>query len=163
MLVSFLFRAIFCANMNILSDSPKHGVFFPYRIDHILFYITTCLIIELQHEISNNVVCATNKVSDQPALTRSLIRAFATSLEYSLTVKLLTERYLEFLSLKAGCTGLSESILVKRPHCWKSHVMAQIYYIMLYRNVKIDKHDLCCYANIYTVSNNGLCFDKYHM
>ena len=30
---------------------------------------------ELQHEISNNVVCANNKVSDQPAHMRSLIRA----------------------------------------------------------------------------------------
>ena len=29
------------------------------------------------HEISNNVVCATSKSSDQPAHTRSLIRAFA--------------------------------------------------------------------------------------
>ena len=32
------------------------------------------------HEISNNVVCATSKASDQPAHTRSLIRAFASSL-----------------------------------------------------------------------------------
>ena len=30
----------------------------------------------------------------------------------------------EFLSLKAGCTGSSESTLVKMPHCWKSLVMA---------------------------------------
>ena len=29
------------------------------------------------HEISNNVVCATSKASDQPAHTHSLIRAFA--------------------------------------------------------------------------------------
>ena len=29
------------------------------------------------HEISNNVVCATSKGLDQPAHTRSLIRAFA--------------------------------------------------------------------------------------
>ena len=29
------------------------------------------------HEISNNVVYATSKASDQPAHTRSLIRAFA--------------------------------------------------------------------------------------
>ena len=29
------------------------------------------------HEISNNVVCATRKDSDQPAHTRILIRAFA--------------------------------------------------------------------------------------
>ena len=32
------------------------------------------------HEISNNVVCATSKASDQPAHTRSLIRAFASRL-----------------------------------------------------------------------------------
>ena len=41
-------------------------------------------------------------------------------------VKLLTEQHLEFLSLKGGCTGLSESTLVKTPHCWKSHVTAHI-------------------------------------
>ena len=29
----------------------------------------------IKYEISNNVVCATSKVSDQPAHTRSLIRA----------------------------------------------------------------------------------------
>ena len=43
------------------------------------------------------------------------------SLEYSMTVKLLTKNHLEFLSLKGGCTGSSESIHVKMPHCWKSH------------------------------------------
>ena len=37
-------------------------------------------IIDSQHEISNNVVCATNTDSDQPAHTRSLIRAFASHL-----------------------------------------------------------------------------------
>ena len=41
-------------------------------------------------------------------------------------VKLLTEHHLEFLSLKGGCTGSSESTLVKIPHCWKSHDMAQL-------------------------------------
>ena len=34
---------------------------------------------------------------------------------------LLTEHLLEILSLKGGCTGSSESTLVKKPHCWKSH------------------------------------------
>ena len=38
-----------------------------------------------------------------------------------MSVKLLTEHNLEFLSLKGGCTGSSESTLVKMPHCWKSH------------------------------------------
>ena len=46
-----------------------------------------------------------------------------------MTVKLLTEHHLEFLSLKGGCTGLFESTLVKMPHCWKSHVAAQIFAI----------------------------------
>ena len=47
-------------------------------------------------------------------------------LEYSMSVKLLTVNHLEFLSLKGGCTGSSESKLsVKMPHCWKSHVASQ--------------------------------------
>ena len=41
-------------------------------------------------------------------------------------VKLLTEHHLEFLSLKGGCRGWSESTHVKMPHCWKSHALAQI-------------------------------------
>ena len=41
-------------------------------------------------------------------------------------VKLLTEHHLEFLSLKGGCTGLSESTLVKMSHCWKSRALAHI-------------------------------------
>ena len=43
-----------------------------------------------------------------------------------MSVKLLTEHNLEFLSLKGGCKGWSESTLVKMPHCWKSHVTAHI-------------------------------------
>ena len=41
-----------------------------------------------------------------------------------MTVKLLAEHQLEFLSLKGGCAHSSESTLVKIPHCWKSHVTA---------------------------------------
>ena len=41
-------------------------------------------------------------------------------------VKLLTEHHLEFLSLKEGCRGSSESTLVKMSTCWKSHAAAQI-------------------------------------
>ena len=43
-----------------------------------------------------------------------------------MTVKLLTEHHLVFLSLKGDCTGLSESTLVKMPYCWNSHVVAQM-------------------------------------
>ena len=43
-----------------------------------------------------------------------------------MTVKLLIEHQLEFLSLKEGCIGSSESIPVKMPHCWKSRVTAPV-------------------------------------
>ena len=41
-------------------------------------------------------------------------------------VKLLTEHHLEFLSLKGGCRGSSESTHVKILHCWNSHALAQV-------------------------------------
>ena len=45
------------------------------------------------------------------------------SLEYSMIVKLLTAHHLEYLSLKGGCRGSSQSTHVKIPHCWKSHAL----------------------------------------
>ena len=44
-----------------------------------------------------------------------------------MVVKLLTEHYLEFLSLKEGCRGSSKSTLAKMSNCWKSHAAAQFY------------------------------------
>ena len=44
-----------------------------------------------------------------------------------MSVKLLTEQDLESLMLKGGRTGSSKSTLVKMPHCWKSHVVAQLF------------------------------------
>ena len=41
-------------------------------------------------------------------------------------VKLLTEHHLAFLSLKGGCTGSSESTLVKMSNCWKSRAGAHL-------------------------------------
>ena len=84
-------------------------------------------IIEPRHVISNNVVCATSKASDQPAHMRSLIKAFDGCLNNPMTVKPLTEHHLEFLSLKRDCTGSYESTLVEMPHCCKSHVAAHIF------------------------------------
>ena len=55
-------------------------------------------------------------------------------LVYSMTVKLLTEQHSELhvLSLTGGCTGSSESTLVKMPFCRKSHDTAQITVQSLY-------------------------------
>ena len=46
-----------------------------------------------------------------------------------MSVKLLAEHHLEFLSLLGGCTGLFESTLVKMSHCWKSYVTAHLYFL----------------------------------
>ena len=45
-------------------------------------------------------------------------------LKYSMSVKLLTELHLEFLSLKGGDKDSFESTHVKVSHYWKSHVAA---------------------------------------
>ena len=59
-----------------------------------------------------------------------------------MTVKLLTEQHLEFLSLKGGGTGSSESTLVKTPHCWKAHGMAYMFAINM---------DLSCRMLVYLI------------
>ena len=46
-------------------------------------------------------------------------------------VKLLTEHHLEFLSLKGGCRGSSESTHVKMPHCWKSHALVHLLLLLI--------------------------------
>ena len=56
-------------------------------------------------------------------------------------VKLLTERYLEFLSLKGGCRGSSESTLVKMSNCWKSHVLAHF--------ISVSGVLIMCYATVH--------------
>ena len=60
-----------------------------------------------------------------------------------MTVKLLTEHHLEFLSLKGGCTDLSESTLVKMPHCWKSLVTVHMKNIMHANNLNAYGYCKC--------------------
>ena len=57
------------------------------------------------------------------------------SLEYSISVKLPTGHHLIFLSITGGCTGSSESTLVKIPHCWRSHVAANMYFSFINTSV----------------------------
>ena len=51
-----------------------------YQDPFTMIYVVKGLTYEPRHEISNNVVCATSKASDQPAHTCSLIRVFASLL-----------------------------------------------------------------------------------
>ena len=56
-----------------------------------------------------------------------------------MSVKLLTEHHLEFLSLKGGCTCSSESTLVRMPHCMKSHAVARMISIAIIKD-QISTH-----------------------
>ena len=57
-------------------------------------------------------------------------------------VKLLTEHHLEFLSLKGGCRGSSESTLIKMSNCWKSHTAAQSIMFMVMFMIDVNKVDM---------------------
>ena len=61
---------------DLLSQLPNEGLKTFFIVDLILS-MQLIIIIEPRHEISNNVVCATSKASDQTAHTHSLIRAIA--------------------------------------------------------------------------------------
>ena len=61
-----------------------------------------------------------------------------------MTVKQLTEQHLKFLSSTGGCTGSSESIQVKMPHCWKSHVAAHMFLLKIHCSLFI----MLCFGSI---------------
>ena len=82
----------------------------------------------------------TSKASAQPAHTRSLIRAFDSRLSILWLLSYWLNTILEFLSLKGGCRGSSESTHVKMPHCWKSHVTAQIWHPLIYCSTYFQAH-----------------------
>ena len=56
-----------------------------------------------------------------------------------MSVRLLTEHQLEFLSLTGGFTGSSESTHVKMPCCWNSHALAKI--IIFISKLSFDNND----------------------
>ena len=70
-----------------------------------------------------------------------------------MNVKLLIENHLELLSLEGGCTGSSESTLVKIPHCWKSRVTAHL--CALSGEYKNELNFKCQYL-LYILTKNGV-------
>ena len=67
------------------------------------------------------MVSATSKSSEQSD------QGLCKSLDYHMALRILTEHNEDFLSLKGGLTGSSESTLVEMPHCLKSHVTAHMH------------------------------------
>ena len=82
----------------------------------------------------------------KPSAYQNLCYAF----QYFMTVKLLTEHHLEFPSLKRGCTGSSESTLVKLLHCRKSHVTAHLIALLIHLFYTIHLHLLSILIHIHT-------------
>ena len=78
-------------------------------------------------------MCAQQRLRPACACAQS-DQSLCLSFEYSLTVKLLTEQHLLFLSLKGGCTGSSEFTLVKMPHCPGNHMSRLIWNEKLHRS-----------------------------
>ena len=70
---NMLFHSATCCKLYNDIEDELHYLFQIYNMNILLLTNTN----EPQHEISNNVVCATSKGSDQPTHIRSLIRAFA--------------------------------------------------------------------------------------
>ena len=69
------------------------------------------------------------------------------------------EHRFEFLSLKGGCTGSSESTLVKMPPCWKSYVMA-LFISNMYccREIIASSHLLRRVIILFSMLVNFACF-----
>ena len=68
-----------------------------------------------------------------------------------MSVKLLTVHRLEFVSLKGGCTGSSESTLVRMPHCVSAQFMiywlrADGYFHISKKRKKSDKYHKSSFA-----------------
>ena len=62
--------------------------------------------------------------------------------EYSMTAKLLTEHHLEFLSLKGGYTGSSESSLVKMPHAMVGNHMSRLKLFLTLKTLILNRLDV---------------------
>ena len=71
-------------------------------------------------------------------------------------VKLLTEHHLEFLSLKGGYRGSSETTHVKIPHCWKSHAAAHLVFFNIHLFQTIFYKNVSRARSTYTATNNRL-------
>ena len=100
---------------------------------HIWLFTCCCLLSQLTHlfiskkkfrhiwasacDFQQCGICDLQSLRSACAYAQSDLR-LCSSLGHSMIVKVLTEHHLEFLSLKGGCKGLSESTLVKMPHCW---------------------------------------------
>ena len=122
-----MFEAFSCYNYLIIDQS---------RILYFRISVSHCHIWAVTWDFQRCGMCDQQSLRSACAYAQSN-QSPCWSPEYSMSVKLLTELHLEFLSLKGGCTGSFESALVKITLCWKSHVAAHFY--LLARCLKSDR------------------------
>ena len=82
--------------------------------------------------ISNNVVCATSKVSDQPAHTRSLIRAFASRMNNLWLLSYCPNSIWSFLAYEEAAQACP-SLFMSKCHIVGNH-MSRLNYDVSYSN-----------------------------
>ena len=95
-------------------------------------------------------ICEKQKLRSACAHTQS-DQSLYLLLDHSTSVKLPTEHHLEFLSLKGGCTGSSESTFIKMPHCLKSHVAAHMF---MFSSLVYQHSPLHLFKAAYSVTMN---------
>ena len=117
-------------------------------IEHISTWEVFSSIYPLRKKMNRNPVQQCG-MCDQQSLRLACANAksdlrLCLSLEYSMSVELLTEHNFEFLHLRGGCTGSSESTLVKMPHYCKSHAAVQLVIAKALRGQTARIHRLVC-------------------
>ena len=121
----------------------------------IFHKLNMCILYEPRHEISNNGMCDQQSLRSACAYAQS-DQSLCLSLEYRISVQLLTEHHLRFLGLKGGCIGLLESKLVKMPNCWKSHVATPI--MCTFDNMVLSVELIHCYLkNVFSKIDENRC------
>ena len=95
-----------------------------------VFTNTISTLFEPRHEISNKMVCATSIASDQPAHTRSLIRAFACRLNIQWVLSYWQNIIYSFLALKEAAQACL-SLHLSKCHIVGKHMSWLIYILSL--------------------------------
>ena len=75
-----------------------------------------------------------------------------------MSVKLLTEHHLEFLSVKGGGTGSSESTLVKMPLCWSNCMRKRLEDLLTWKSAEVLKLTLFIHLVLVSITKalNGV-------
>ena len=120
---------IYCCKFLKLSNQTMLYKSCFYVSQHMKFW-SLSHVYELRHVISNNVVCATSKCSDQPAHTGRLIRAFASRLNILWVLSYWTNIFWSFQVWKEAAQALL-SLHLSKCHIVGNHMLRLNYMLSM--------------------------------